>query len=509
MCARERFMLFLEEEKIFSLFKTTASLPRNDIKALLEELYCYLLIAGLFREGEGRDGVHFKLGRISSDEFVIPSASYAQSLGPVITKGVVDRFSSLIKSPMISDVERDVLRSIDGIFTDDPQLFHSLKGSDLYGIAVAREFSADMMVIARYVAVMFGQSNYPVAKYVPRVYLSAFGNIHMVKPKPLDGKTDLAYHAQDLVHLDIPLLRYGSKSKEGDVVTALWSLLSAQIHSLADAEMPGELLGDTLSSMMFFGGSDEFEKLVPAPRYASSLYMQRRIGMDGCNKVSLSAGFYKQFLYGSTEVTSVSRKGLLETIINLMMEKMGETHLDHLFFPNSYYRKLVDSSVLYTKTIARPALFQFALETLKADLKDDSLDLDTPTDTSSANATQDEELVIPQEEDPFGDDSPADEGGYDPSMPPPAQPAMDKNTIDLLSFDKSGESVNEDLYRAAVVALNARLRSDDTLPVDAEARDKLDQWVNGWLYRTAISATKDLITFLHLQQHLKNIPTKG
>ena len=82
---------------------------------------------------------------------------------------------------------------------------------------------------------------------------------------------------------------------------------------------------------------------------------------------------------------------------------------------------------------------------------------------------------------------------------------MTKNNIGIISFDRTGENVDDDLYRSAVVALNDRLRADDKITISADVRDALDYWVNGYLYLAAISSTKEQINTLGLQQFLKNI----
>jgi hypothetical protein len=245
------------------------------------------------------------------------------------------------------------------------------------------------------------------------------------------------------------------------------------------------------------------------------------MGVEECNPVALSAAFYKEFLYGSTETRSISRGSLLNVILNLMMEKMGESRLGHLFTSGSYYTKLSTVRSLTGKTRCRPAILRMALEALDPELlseEDPADDSDTPPEAPEPDVPDDtavDPTKDPTTAEPVATDSDpqTDVGGFDPSTPFPAVPVsvvdQDKNTIDLISFDKSGEGVNEDLYRSAVVALNDRLRSDDSLSIKAEVREALTYWVNGFLYRTAISATQDQIAYLRLQHHLKNVLTKG
>lgn len=495
-------MMFVKDEKVFSLAGSAAAVPRGDITLLFEEFYCYLLVAGLFREGESIHGTYVN---ISSQYFTIPAGSYNSGLAKLISKGLKDRYDLITRHPQLTDNERRVLTALDAIFTNDRKWFVHLTGKDLISIAYGRQFREEMKTIAHYVAVAFGQSDYPPSVSVPRLYLSVFGNIHLAKPEHTVTED---FPSLDRVTLEAPVLCYGSDGSRGNIVTALWSILSAQISSLSQVNYyqngPGDYLGDVLESFKFLTENNGSEQAVSLPVYAASLYIQRVMGIDDFNPVTPSVIFYRDFLYNSHDEVTISRQPLLNIIINLMMEKMGETNLDHLFSARSFYRKLTIST-LHNKSVKRPQSFQFALEALEPETTKEIND----KDTNSSLPLDDQPSVDDDDEE---QDLQTDEGGYDPSTPPPVSPVtsdVDKDTIDLISFNKTGEGVNEDFYRQAVVILNDRLRNDDTLPVTAETKDALNYWVNGLLYRTTIQATKDYLQTLHLQQHLKILSTKG
>jgi hypothetical protein len=498
-------MMFVKDEKVFSLTRTADTVPRGDLALLFQEFYCYLLVAGLFREGSNEPSTVLPL---SSDFFSLPAGAYNRALAGMISKGLKERYDLLSRDSRLSDVEKRVLDSLNAIFTNDTRWFASLTGRHLISIAYARQFSEPMKTVAHYVAVAFGQSDYPEPVSVPRLYLSKFGNIHLATNGPVNEEGG----SSDRIVLDSPLLRYGSVSEKGDVVTALWSLLSAQIVSLTEldygTQFAGDYLGDLLESYAFLTNLDFNGTTVPMPIYATSLYLKRLMGIDDVNPVNVSASFYRSFLYNNLDKLSISRQTLLMIIINLMMEKMGEPTLDHLFSDRSFYRNLTRST-LSSQAVKRPALFQFALEALSDEQTEepdpdtnDTKQEDDPNSSSSQDSTSD-----------GTEDPETASGGYDPSTPPPTMPvnedAVDKDTIDLISFNKTGEGVNEDLYRQAVVALNTFLQNDDTVPVSSETKDALNYWVNGFLYRTNIQATQDQIKFLNLQTQLKNISTKG
>ena len=83
-----------------------------------------------------------------------------------------------------------------------------------------------------------------------------------------------------------------------------------------------------------------------------------------------------------------------------------------------------------------------------------------------------------------------------------------EDSIGQISFDKTGEGLPEDLYRQSIVALNLRLKNDDSVSVSADAKNTLNQWVNGMIYRAAVSATKNLIASLGLQSFLNDVATE-
>jgi hypothetical protein len=472
-------MFFSKDEKVFSLNKTLSAVPYGNVDQLFSEFYCYLLVAGLYREGESIRGIHFKVTSLLDKDFLLPNGSYRFGLSTMISRGLKARFDALINSPYLTYAEQTLLQQFAYIFTNDVNKFVSLNGTEIINLSLRRGFSDDMVAIARYVAVAFGQTDYQAVegRTVPKLYISMFGNIHLAK--------------EETVTLSAPVLRYGSVPYAKSDVTALWALLSSQIGGFMDAVYPGNELCSELQGLAFLTQRSDFDEDIPAPTFANALYIEEMLGVTGPNPVSLSAMFYRDFLYKTNDKTSVSREDLLQAIIDLMMEKMKEVHLSHLFNPDSVYWKLANPPHFSSNKPKRPVLFSFALESLDSEQTDDSevSDVASPEDVA-AEPTESDVSALP----------PA------PSL---EEAGLDENTIDLISFDKSGEGVDEDLYRSAVVALNDRLRSDDTLPVAAEKKALLDFWVNGWIYRTAIAATKNQIAFLGLQKYLKIFSTKG
>jgi hypothetical protein len=467
---RITLMAFFKDEKKFSLSKTLGYVPYGDITQLFSEFYCYLLVAGLYREGESTKGIRSTVDSLFEKGFYIPNGNYRLGLSTMISKGLKERFDALWNHRDVNSDEKALLMQLAYLFTEDRNNFAQLTARDIVNVAHRRSFSDDMVTIARYVAVGFGQRHDVAdeAKAVRKLYISVFGDIHLSKDETLT--------------LTAPRIIY----KQAAHTTALWPILSAQIDDLVSSQSyyPGHALCIRLQDFAFLTDTPDFNKEIALPTYANILYLQVLLGIEGNNPVSLSAMFYRDFLYKTNDTVTIGRKDLLDAIIDLMMEKMKETHLSHLFAPDSVYQKITTTTTLRGNAPKRPSLLSFALESLDASAEDDS--------------------------DIAGDDLPADplpDDESDTTTLPPAQSSdsvgQDKDTIDLISFDTSGEGVNEDLYRSAVVALNDRLRSDDTLPVSADDKRQLAFWVNGYLYRTAIAETQDLIASLKLQKYVK------
>ena len=187
-----------------------------------------------------------------------------------------------------------------------------------------------------------------------------------------------------------------------------------------------------------------------------------------------------------------------------------------LFFDQSPLSRLIYGSeevrLRALKVPSRVGL-SMALEALDgAPDTDDSDDGASGDGDQSSKEDQTSDNDAPDPTPPVRDPA-VDDGAADPGVPPPAlptgAPTLETDTIDLISFDKTGEGVNATLYRNAVVALNAKLRADASIPVTAEVRDALDFWVNGLLYRAAISSTIGQIGQLGLQKYLKAVSTEG
>lgn len=491
-------MFFKKDEKVFSLSGTSDVVRRGDIQSLWGEFFAYLLLAGFYRESEaeGEGSIGLNMEKLSSDRFRLLEAGYNPQIGDLIAKGLHQRFVALKASPDINDGELNILEDLDGIFLSTDQTYLSLSAKKLLWIAISRNLPDDYVTIAHYAAVTFGQKDFPSEAQLPRLYISIFGNIHLSR--------------EFSFKITAPTLIYGSKTEDGFVVTALWSFLSSQLDAFAELECAGYEITEQLSLMSFLASTWRWDREVSIPRFASALIISALSGIESGRGGPIAGRFYQQFLYGNTGNIAITRQRLLAYILDVMVKKMGDSHLDRLFPSKSTFRKLMDSRTIYGREPRRSALLDYALEALDSDLEVGENEKDTPSEAQPAGEVKDE-LPHPSEV-PEMDPS-TEVGGFDPSVPPPAvpqgTPTLDMDTIDLISFDKTGEGVDEDLYRSAVVALNDRLQNDDSVPVKAEVKDALDYWVNGFLYRTAITATKDQIASLGLQEYLKNVSTKG
>jgi hypothetical protein len=531
-------MFFSRDEKVFSVSKTRDKIPVDDVSLLFSEFFCYLLITGLYLEGNNKNGVSWDIPNLSETDYKSDfywNNTYNQQLGKIYLGELITRLRVLLNHPDVLDDEKRMLRQIDGIFRNDNNSYgYQLSARDILSVAYRRVFTNDMMIIAHYVAVTFGQTEFPDPKEIPSIYISLFGNLH------------IAHH--DRILVSPPSLLYGSMVN-GEKVTALWSLVSSMVDGLSNKYHPGYNLGETLKSFNFLSELPLRSTSISYPRYAAALDVDRALKLDKTQYglIPLITTAYKEFMYGGViyndvNTIDVSRRILLNNILDLMMEKVGVDHKGQLFADNSNYRKLMNDSSIRLNSPKIPVILEYAIESLDSGLealdkdvegfeqddttdkkkkrkkKDDLSMLDSskeedeteedpveePTDDSTENKDTNTDTT---EEDPVIEDPQTDNNGYDPANPPPVVPAgapsMEKNNIGLISLDKSGEGFDEDLYRRAVIALNDRLRDDDNISIKAEVKASLDQWVNSLLYRASIDATKEQISSLGLQEYLK------
>lgn len=489
-------MFFKKDEKVFSLSGTSSVVLTHDISRLWSEFFSYLLIAGFYREGEpcGPNKLSISPTLISDKNFSFTEAAYSPILGKMISQGLTQRFTALLNHRDLTSNERNLLGELNGIFTTESKSYYRLSARAVYAVALSRSFTPADTVIAHYVAQTFGQVDFLGDAVLPRIYISLFGNIHLSNG--------------DAIKVTAPTLIYGSMDSSGHRVTALFSFLSTLVDGLIEFDYPGNVLADMIGSYMFVTNNSDWQKNLPITRVATSLYMEALTSVSLFNNRSIPARFYQVFLYGHQGNIDISRIDLFNVILDLMVKKMGNTRRDHLFPSGSIYHKLSGITRIYGREPRRSYLLDYALEALDDNPNSDE-EVDEPSDKSenkkkAISKTPDSpELKQDVERLPSVDD-----GGFDPSVsrpPNPHQELGDEDTIDLISFDKTGEGVDEDLYRMAVVALNDRLKTDNSINVAADIKDALNFWVNGYLYRTAIAATKEQISSLGLQSYLKNI----
>lgn len=487
----DHLVIFCKDQRVFSLSGTSDVVLYGDLKSLWSEFFCYLLIAGLFKEGESVNSLTRTDNFISNKEFSLYNNSYNYKLGSLIAKGLHDRYMAIKSNPYTNENEKSLLDELNGLFCPEDRTYINLSASRLFGVALARQLDADMVTIARYVSVMYGQHSFPNDTYLNKLYISLFGNIHLVNEK-----------YEDKIKVTEPIIKYGQVINKGCAVSPMFAMLSSMVSGYSELNNGGQVFIGDLSGYLFLSKSDIWESSVPLPKAVSAANVAIKTGVDGSSTFSLVGNFYHSFLYGSLSDIDIIRHSVFLFILHHMVKMMGESHHNYIIPPTSIYRKIINNSTISGGFNAkRSVLLSYALEALEPNPKSP----DSEEKDSSASSKEDED--IPSDEDDPETDPSTEDGGYDPGTPPPAVPTavprMAKDTIELISFDKTGEGVEEDLYRTAVVVLNNRIKEDDSVEVSADIKDSLNQWVNGYLYRSAISATKDRIKALKLEKYLK------
>jgi hypothetical protein len=391
--------------------------------------------------------------------------------------------TTLLGHPALSPHERCVLTALDFVLTEDTDRIHQITSRALLSIAQGRNFSDDFKIITRYLGVMIGQDDGVKPMSVPRLYLSVFGNIHLSK--------------QDTVLLTAPSLRYNQIVSSTTRVTALFSLLSGLIDNFVQADQPGEDVCEWLASFNFLSTDCDYSPCIPVPAYAVSLSLRQRMGLNTVAPGDIMASFYAQFLYKSLDTKEVTRSTILNYVLDVMIEKIGVSSRSALFNPTSYSRKLVGKPFLQISKTPEADHLTHAMEALGDDDLEDDVD-DVPSDPETESS--DDDLSSPEdsaETQPKPETLAESVSGEEQNI--------SQNTIGLVAFATADEGADADLYRRAVIALNNRIQSDETFPITADVRIALNHWVNGYLYRTALEATKSQLSTWGLQTYLKKL----
>ena len=488
-------MYFRKEEKVFSLSGTSGIILRDDLTALWSEFFCYLLVYGFYAEGNASTeyGI-FESSNTIADGLSTTCTTYHESIGRRLVDGLKDRYFAILNHGSLTPAERQLLEAFNHVFSAANPLLSEITGRKIVTVAATRGFSTVMTAVAHHVAVMYGQKDFVASLELPRLYLSKFGNIHL--------------SAGEAVKLGIPTLVFGERHESGLKVTPLWAYLSAVAESPLfcdeDYNGPGDKFTNYFADLTFLTERSFCGQIVTLPQVVAATRVQMHLDIYQQECRSLTATFYQEFLYGRAGNLTIVNHPLYLDILDVMMNKMGCAYLSSLFAIESPNKRWLGSATIYGSTPPRSALLNYALEALDSDLE-------PAKDPESPEVITDDDAGAAEDSDPNMDPS-TESGGFDPSTPPPAAPLPqqdDKDTIGLISFDKTGEGIDEDLYRRAVVALNDRIQSDDSLPITPKVKESLNQWVGGWMYRTAIGATKDQISSLGLKKYLEEVPTKG
>lgn len=501
-------MYFNKEEKVFSLSRTVGAVPVQDVSQMWSEFFCYLVVAGLYLEGNDAP-IAIQQSRLSTSIDVFGNV-YSRNLGLLINRGLRERYLALMDHYDVSDGEKMFLKDLDGIFDRESISHLTISAKDFLGIAYRRGFSPVMQSVARYAAVMYGQKDFLGETEVPILYLSLFGNIHLC--------------VEETVVMRDPTLKFRSKMMHEDRqvdVSPLWAMISSITDALSSLEAPGDRLGNYLSKLTFLSELVNSGDALPAPKKASGLLLLQNMGVKSTRPVrNIEVRSYAEFAFGATGTSrSPSTNMIRLALYNYIMKTIGEktnTSVYNLFYPDSCFLGLRDTR--RTEFIDAPIVLGAAFEALEGQPPAPSPDGTDTTGSEDDGATSPagNGTTTSESEDGEGENEPVNTGEQDPdaennpdntvtqeNTPPVVTVEPDENNIDLVSFDRTGEGINEELYRREVIALNDRLQREDSIPVSADVKVDLAYWVNGWLYRVAISETEKKISSLGLQKYLK------
>lgn len=492
-------MYFDREEKVFSLAGTASALQRTNLALTWQEFFGYLIVAGLYLEGRSHPN-NSDLAKLSQPKFELPYVqTYAFNFSRTIAKGLSERWYVLHEANETSDEERGLLEDMVELFLTEGKSFKLMKAGTFLKIAAARELSPAGMVFAHYASIMFGQTEFAEPTKIPKLYISRFGNIHLSK--------------SDEVTFGSPALVYGSSGPNQEKVTALWALFSAIKGTVEEYELAPDQLFFWLSQLAFLSeDACNWDARITFPQAAAAASAAATLGLCGTQYNQVVTKFYHSLVWRGEGKTTILNWTLFKHCLNLMIPE-GCTSEQLADFSSSEYKSLLNPTVSSSTASSYRDGFDLALEALDAtpvEEEENKKELTTSMGSDSKESAEDE--VVAPDSDPEHDVTAPADGESDPAVPPPAPTQGDvgeKDTIGLISFDTTGEGIDADLYRSAVLALRERLQSDDSVPVTAEIKDSLNYWVNSFLYRASISATQTQIETLGLQRYLKNVATKG
>lgn len=483
--------LFNHDEKIFSITKTDGVVAGKDARTIWAELFGYLFVAGIFFEGDS--------GTVQSAE--VPTLSqvgalggyYDATLGNIYTKNIRLRAQALGRMAL-PEQDKALLDDLGGLFSFERKHLVGLTGKAFVSLSARYDFDEDFVTVAHYLGIMYGQRDFVAPKNIPLIYVSAFGNIHLsrnTRVSPVPGT-----------------MIYGSIVRD-NIVTPLWALVASLIDCYVAYPAPGDALTYHLANLTLLRSLPGDRRYAPSrtiPSIASGWYVFS-IRASGSGRSRMIERANAEFLFGDNLGGRPLRVDVFSSIIHLMKEKAGFAGKSDrtLFSEGVSLDDIVSKEGYRDSGSVRKNLLSFALESL-------GMEADAKVETSDEK-TAGLDIGSPDDDD---DDVPKDDvdGGAtnSPATPPPAVPAQpviaEKNNIGLISFDRTGEGSDDDMYRSAVVALNDRVQSDESDAISSEVKEALKQWVNGYLYRTAISETKKQMKALGLQVFFKSIQTK-
>jgi hypothetical protein len=95
----------------------------------------------------------------------------------------------------------------------------------------------------------------------------------------------------------------------------------------------------------------------------------------------------------------------------------------------------------------------------------------------------------------------------DPGADPATAAGVD-NSMSLISLDREGETVNDLLYRSAVLATCDAIERNPDSGFPPDKLEVLRDWCNRWLFVASTDATKQLVNKLGLTATLRQIAEK-
>jgi hypothetical protein len=546
-------MFYNEGDRVFSLSHSVGAVPKQDLPTVFAEFFHALFLAGVYVEGYGlKDKPNLKL---SSEWDGLFAKNYSSAIGAMIADCLKERYKFLVSHSDVTPKEKELLTRLEDILSVDSMSFASLDYKDFATLIATRDFTDNQKSIIRLCGIMFARSGHPEKITVNEFRMSIFGDIYMAANDPIVLTAPKVTYRTPNDTYNAPVLQ----------TTPIWALLSSMIDFITigrsyftgygNGTAAVSLLVALLEGFSFLSDfQGEYVESMSVPRALVINNTAATIAADFDTRVGMVSKAHYHFLTQSSIYNNAKQnvptylinsnliRRLFSDILNQnesgydvewdrkRLSTVTQSQLDYPDFERRITPNSLDVDIALEALANKPEQKDEEEETPEDEAPVEEADTPEEAPTEDQGDTPDEgDESQPadqnkENDDTVGDneDTPPSQEGEDTSsdgesqdenpdatqdgtdQEPDPMSAEEKNNIDLIPTDRSGEGSNAYLYRQQVAALCKKLQEDDSVDVSPEAKAKLSEWVNSRLWVATVDATKDMLKTLDLDSFVEN-----